>query len=57
MENGGKAKVIRYLKEGKGFQTIVHIGDGATDLETAPIVDLFIGTFRFSLIYFIYFIY
>ncbi|XP_034175298.1 phosphoserine phosphatase [Osmia lignaria lignaria] len=42
-ENGGKAKVIRYLKEGKGFQTIVHIGDGATDLETTPIVDLFIG--------------
>ncbi|CAL7933632.1 unnamed protein product [Xylocopa violacea] len=42
-ENGGKAKVISYLKKDKGFKTIVHIGDGATDLETVTVADLFIG--------------
>ncbi|XP_017885249.1 phosphoserine phosphatase [Ceratina calcarata] len=42
-ESGGKAKVIKYLKEEKGFKTVVHIGDGATDLETKSIADLFIG--------------
>ncbi|XP_076764677.1 phosphoserine phosphatase [Xylocopa sonorina] len=42
-ENGGKAKVINYLKKEKGFKTIVHIGDGATDLETVTVADLFIG--------------
>ncbi|XP_003703079.1 phosphoserine phosphatase [Megachile rotundata] len=43
VENGGKTKVIEYLKNEKGFKTIVHIGDGATDLETTAIADLFIG--------------
>ncbi|OAD59567.1 Phosphoserine phosphatase [Eufriesea mexicana] len=41
--NGGKVKVIKYLKNEKKFKTIVHIGDGATDLETISVVDLFIG--------------
>lgn len=42
-ENGGKIKVIKYLKNKKELKTIVHIGDGSTDLETTSIVDLFIG--------------
>ncbi|CAK9798339.1 Phosphoserine phosphatase [Anthophora quadrimaculata] len=42
-DSGGKTKVIEYLKNEKGFKTVVHIGDGATDLETISIADLFIG--------------
>lgn len=41
--SGGKAEVIRRLKEQKGFKTVVHIGDGATDLEASPPADAFIG--------------
>lgn len=41
--NGGKAKIIEQLKNEKGFTTVVHIGDGVTDLETISVVDLFIG--------------
>ncbi|XP_031828034.1 phosphoserine phosphatase [Nomia melanderi] len=43
IENGGKAKVIEFLKDKRGFKSVVHIGDGVTDLETVPVVDLFIG--------------
>ncbi|XP_033329629.1 phosphoserine phosphatase [Megalopta genalis] len=43
VENGGKAKVIQYLKNERGLKSVVHIGDGATDLETAPVADLFVG--------------
>ncbi|XP_015171751.1 PREDICTED: phosphoserine phosphatase isoform X1 [Polistes dominula] len=42
-KSGGKSEVIRYLKEEKGFKTIVHVGDGATDLEASPPADAFIG--------------
>ncbi|EFN84626.1 phosphoserine phosphatase [Harpegnathos saltator] len=42
-KSGGKAEVIRHLKEEKRFKTIVHIGDGATDLEASPPADAFIG--------------
>lgn len=42
-KSGGKAEVIRRLKQEKGFNTVVHIGDGATDLETSPPADAFIG--------------
>lgn len=42
-ESGGKAKVIEHLKKEKGFKTVVHVGDGATDLETIPVTELFIG--------------
>lgn len=41
--SGGKAEVIRRLKEQKGFKAVVHIGDGATDLEASPPADAFIG--------------
>lgn len=54
-ENGGKVKVIKYLKNKKKLKTIVHIGDGSTDLETTSIVDLFIGISYLNLIYFISF--
>ncbi|XP_076245724.1 phosphoserine phosphatase [Calliopsis andreniformis] len=42
-KSGGKAKVIQHLKKEKGFETIVHVGDGATDLETISVAELFIG--------------
>ncbi|XP_066587470.1 phosphoserine phosphatase isoform X2 [Prorops nasuta] len=42
-KTGGKGEVIRSLKEKYGFKTVVHIGDGATDLEAAPPADAFIG--------------
>ncbi|XP_034950375.1 phosphoserine phosphatase [Chelonus insularis] len=41
--SGGKAEVIRRLKEKFDFKTIVHVGDGATDLEASPPADAFIG--------------
>ncbi|KAG8042760.1 hypothetical protein G9C98_005400 [Cotesia typhae] len=42
-KSGGKAQVIKRLKENYNFKTIVHIGDGATDLEACPPADAFIG--------------
>ncbi|KAJ8679552.1 hypothetical protein QAD02_015339 [Eretmocerus hayati] len=42
-QSGGKAEVIRRLKEEQGFKNIVHIGDGATDLEACPPANAFIG--------------
>ncbi|XP_076682644.1 phosphoserine phosphatase [Andrena cerasifolii] len=42
-QSGGKAKVIERLKRERGFKTVVHIGDGATDLETVSVAELFIG--------------
>lgn len=41
--SGGKGEVIRLLKKERGFKTIVHIGDGSTDLEASPPADAFIG--------------
>lgn len=35
-EGDGKAKVILYLKNKFGYKRVVHIGDGATDLEACP---------------------
>lgn len=35
-EGGGKGKVISMLKEQNGFENVVMIGDGATDLEACP---------------------
>lgn len=39
--SGGKLDVLRLIKKEGG--AIIHIGDGATDLEAKPEVDLFIG--------------
>ncbi|XP_072750118.1 phosphoserine phosphatase isoform X2 [Anoplolepis gracilipes] len=41
--SGGKAEVIQHLKETRGYKTVVHIGDGSTDLEASPPADAFIG--------------
>merc|ERR1740138_230086 len=43
---GGKAKVVADLKAAHGYQTVVMIGDGATDMEARDIpggADAFIG--------------
>merc|ERR1719187_2404831 len=40
---GGKCEVIQEIRKRYGFKTVVMIGDGATDLETSPHVELFIG--------------
>jgi len=42
-KKGGKAQAMSYLKEHYKFKTVVHIGDGATDLEAKPPADLIIG--------------
>ncbi|KAF7989072.1 hypothetical protein HCN44_007382 [Aphidius gifuensis] len=41
--SGGKGEVINLLKKKYGLKTIVHIGDGATDMEASPPADAFIG--------------
>ncbi|XP_012254978.1 phosphoserine phosphatase isoform X3 [Athalia rosae] len=41
--SGGKCDVIKELKDKRLLKTIVHIGDGATDLEVLPPADTFIG--------------
>ncbi|XP_011313414.1 phosphoserine phosphatase isoform X2 [Fopius arisanus] len=41
--SGGKAQVIKRLQEKHGFNTIVHVGDGATDMEASPPATAFIG--------------
>ena len=42
-ESNGKSKAIEQLKATHSFKTIVMIGDGATDLESCPPADAFIG--------------
>ncbi|XP_076837714.1 phosphoserine phosphatase [Brachyhypopomus gauderio] len=42
-ESGGKGRVISLLKEKYGFEKILMIGDGATDLEACPPATAFIG--------------
>jgi len=42
-ESGGKGKVIEQLKAAHGYKNVIMIGDGATDLETCPPADAFIG--------------
>eukprot|EP00466_Bigelowiella_natans_P013092 jgi/Bigna1/53491/estExt_Genewise1Plus.C_200069 len=40
---GGKEKVIQMLKDKFGYETVVMVGDGATDMEARPPADAFIG--------------
>ncbi|KAJ8607761.1 hypothetical protein CTAYLR_008613 [Chrysophaeum taylorii] len=40
---GGKPKVVEFLKKTRGYDTVVMIGDGATDLQAKPPADAFIG--------------
>lgn len=41
--DGGKPAVIRKLKEAHGYNPIIMIGDGATDLQAKPPADAFVG--------------
>jgi phosphoserine phosphatase len=41
--SGGKPEVIARLKAELSPSKIVMVGDGASDLETQPVVDLFVG--------------
>lgn len=45
--SGGKPEVIQRLKAELKPAKIVMIGDGASDLETKPVVDLFVGFGRY----------
>ncbi len=45
--SGGKAEVIRKLKQEYRPEKVVMVGDGASDLEAAPDVDLFVGFGRY----------
>lgn len=44
-KSGGKAIIIDMLKQKHNFKHLVHIGDGATDLEACPPADAFVGMF------------
>ena len=45
--SGGKPEVIRALRERLNPSAVVMVGDGVSDLETAPEVDRFIGFGRY----------
>lgn len=42
-QTGGKAVVVKSLIEKLGFETVVMVGDGATDMEARPPAAAFIG--------------
>ncbi|CAF1077868.1 unnamed protein product [Didymodactylos carnosus] len=42
-DTGGKGLVIEHLKRTKGYERLIMIGDGATDMEACPPADGFIG--------------
>lgn len=46
--NGGKTEVIQSLKAELQPKTVVMVGDGVSDLETKPVVDLFVGFGRYA---------
>jgi phosphoserine phosphatase len=41
--SGGKVDIIRGLRSELRPEKVVMVGDGVSDLETAPVVDLFVG--------------
>jgi len=41
--DGGKAEVVRLLREKHGYSKIIMIGDGATDLQARPPADIMLG--------------
>ncbi len=41
--SGGKVDIINRLREEFRPEKVVMVGDGVSDLETAPVVDLFVG--------------
>lgn len=46
--NGGKPEIIEQLKKQYGATEVIMVGDGASDLETKPYVDKFIGFGRYT---------
>jgi phosphoserine phosphatase len=46
--SGGKPEVIARLKREFSPAKVVMVGDGASDLETKPVVDLFVGFGRYT---------
>jgi phosphoserine phosphatase len=46
--SGGKPEIITSIKETLSPDTLVMVGDGVSDLETAPLVDHFIGFLRYA---------
>jgi phosphoserine phosphatase len=46
--NGGKPEIIAKLKEEFSPERIIMVGDGVSDLETKPKVDLFIGYGKYT---------
>jgi phosphoserine phosphatase len=46
--SGGKPEVLRQLKRELGAGRVVMVGDGASDLETRDVVDLFVGFGRYA---------
>jgi len=47
--SGGKPEIIRRLRSELAPEQTVMVGDGASDLETKPEVDLFVGFGRYTL--------
>jgi phosphoserine phosphatase len=41
--SGGKPEVVRRLRAELSPSRVVMVGDGVSDLETKPVVDLFVG--------------
>jgi phosphoserine phosphatase len=41
--DGGKPSVIQSLKDAHGYDIVVMVGDGATDMQARPPADAFIG--------------
>lgn len=46
--SGGKPEIIRALKRDLNPERVVMVGDGVSDLETKPEVDLFVGFGRYA---------
>jgi phosphoserine phosphatase len=46
--NGGKPEIIAKLREEFSPERIIMVGDGVSDLETKPKVDLFIGYGKYT---------
>jgi len=45
--SGGKPEIVRALRHELNPERVVMIGDGASDLEAKPVVDLFVGFGRY----------
>ncbi len=41
--DGGKAAVVKQLQEALGYEKVVMVGDGVTDMQARPPANVFIG--------------